>query len=195
MADLTIVIPVRKGGDAGITLDSLDQQTYRNFDIIVIHDLEQRGSNWARNSGLCQVDTPFVLCSDDDIQWKPDALQILRDCLLSQPQASYSYGSYFTPGIGEQCNVEFDAKRLRRHNYISTMSLVRTADHPGFDETIQRAQDWDLWLTMLAQGKIGVYCGRCVFTTTVRLGITFGNALTWEMAKRIVQAKHHANLG
>jgi hypothetical protein len=94
------------------------------------------------------------------------------------------------PGIGEQCNVEFDAQRLRRHNFISTMSLVRRADHPGFDESLVRAQDWDLWLTMLEQGKVGVYCGRRIFRSAVRPGITYGGGTSWAKAVQIVKAKH-----
>ena len=39
------------------------------------------------------------------------------------------------------------------------MSLVRTADHPTFDETLLRFQDWDVYLTMLSKGQVGKYVG------------------------------------
>lgn len=189
MKSISVIIPIREVGSAEVTLHSLAQQTLQDFDVIVSWD-QGHGANWARNQGLAQAQTSFVLCSDDDIEWEPDALEVLHDCLLRHPEASYSYGSYYMPGVGEQCNVTFDAARLRKGNFISTMSLVRRADHPGFDETVQRAQDWDLWLTMLEQGKVGVYCGRRVFQSMVRPGITYGNGVSWPEATRIVRAKH-----
>lgn len=62
----------------------------------------------------------------------------------------------------------FDSDSLRRSNYISTMSLIRTEKFPGFDESLQRFQDWDLWLTMLHNGDTGEFTGECCFKTESR---------------------------
>ena len=48
--------------------------------------------------------------------------------------------------------------------YIHTTSLIRKKDFPGFDENIKRLQDWDLWLTMLEQGKRGIWIPKYLFT-------------------------------
>jgi len=90
-----------------------------------------------------------------------------------------------------QCNKEFSAERLLQTNFISTMSLIRTEAFPGFDERIQRLQDWDLWLTMLEQGKIGAYCGATVFSTKVRNGITKNGRMGWDEANKIIKQKHN----
>lgn len=90
-----------------------------------------------------------------------------------------------------QCNKEFDAERLLQTNYISTMSLIRRVAFPGFDERIQRLQDWDLWLTMLGQGKTGVYCGATVFSTKERDGITRNGSMGWDEANKIIKQKHN----
>jgi hypothetical protein len=78
-----------------------------------------------------------------------------------------------------RCDSPWSARRLRdfkRGNIVSTMSLVRKRDFPGFDESIRRLQDWDVWLTMLSQGKKGVHCGSVIFETiTKQGGITFGD--------------------
>jgi glycosyltransferase involved in cell wall biosynthesis len=190
MKPITIVIPVRQGGNPHVTLESLAHQTFQDFDIVVSWD-KKGNANSARNRGAALVHSPFVLFSDDDIRWSPGALELMYRVLRDTPQASYAYGPYNMPGIGVQCNRPFDADRLRRTNFISTMSLIRRPDFPGFDETLNRLQDWDLWLTMLERGKVGVYCGpQIIFETEKRNGLTYGSNLTWEQARAIVAQKH-----
>lgn len=185
---LSVVIPVRQGGNAETTLASLQQQTFKDFQVIQSPD-KRGNANWARNRGFEQYSSPYVLFSDDDIQWELDALQALMDTLTYTPAASYAYGAY---RCGKRINSgqEFDAQELRRKNYISTMSIIRSKHFPGFDESLQRLQDWDLWLTMLDRGHVGVFCGRTIFTTEVRPGITHSSKISWHEAERIVRMKH-----
>lgn len=181
---IDVVIPVRKGETAKTTLDSLKNQTFKNFETIVIYDSEQRGANWARNAGFKVVKSEFVLFSDNDIEWEPNGIENLFQTLKKHPEASYSYGSY-EMNDNIQCWQDFDPKLLRIGNYISTMSLIRSKDFPGFDEKIQRLQDWDLWLNMLSKGKIGVQCGNLIFKTKPSL-ITRGDP---SEAVKIIQKK------
>lgn len=186
--NVTVVVPVRWGGNPAETLRSLDHQTISELNIRVYPD-QGRGSNWARNRGFELVRTPYVLFSDDDIDWEPDAIQVLYETLLAHPEASYSYGHYTING-DTFCDRQFDPDALRRWNYISTMSLIRTADFPGFDEQIQRLQDWALWLEMLRRGKTGVYCGQKIFSTRRRPeGITYGT-ISEQDAREAVRRKH-----
>jgi Glycosyl transferase family 2 len=186
---LAIVIPCRSGTHPRVTLQSLARQTFRDFDVIVSDD-RGRGANWARNRGFKLVQSEFVLFSDNDVEWYPDALRQLKVTLDAHPRASYSYGSYLIPGVGRRADVAFDPNLLRRLNYISTMSMIRTADFPGFDESIRRFQDWDLWLTLLSRGKGGVHCGASIFQTRLRRGITYGSTLSAEEATRVIKSKH-----
>jgi len=45
------------------------------------------------------------------------------------------------------------------------MALIKRADFPvgGWDESIKKFQDWDLWLTMLNAGKSGVWVDKVLF--------------------------------
>jgi len=70
------------------------------------------------------------------------------------------------------------------------MSLIRTKDFCGFDENIKRLQDWDVWLTMLEQGKVGVQCGFDLFTTTTGHGITNNSSEDYQKAQQIIVKKH-----
>ncbi len=192
---LTIVIPCRVGEDAKVTFESLATQTFQDFKVVVIEDTDRKGANWARNQGFKQVDTELVLFSDNDINWKHNAVDKMIS-VLDKSSASYCYGRY---KLGERTwgHQPWWPELLKHHNYISTMSVIRSKDFPGFDESITRLQDWDLWLTMLEQGKRGVYCNDLIFETKVRHGITFDEKLdmntTYVEAERIVKKKHNLN--
>ncbi len=155
---------------------------------IVVPD-KGKGANWARNQGFKRVSTEYVLFSDNDIKWRENAILSLLKALEEHPEASYSYGAY---KMGDQiyCDQEFDEDLLYLTNYISTMSLVRTKDFPGFDEKIERFQDWDVWLTMLEDGKKGVYCGEVIFDTDVREGITL-NGPDLVKSFNVIREKHN----
>ena len=178
------MIPNRKSQTPETTLKSLPD----DVEVIVVDDIDCKGANWARNEGYKRVETEYVLFSDNDINWHPGAFKSLLQTLEEHPECSYSYGAY-RMGDDLYCWEPFDPEQLKDHNYISTMSLIRAKDFPGFDENIKRFQDWDLWLTMLEQGKIGINCGEEIFDTKIREGITFGGSDPFEMAE-IVKKKH-----
>ena len=188
MSAVNIVIPVREGGNPETALRSLATQTFTDFDVIVSWD-KQNNANSARNRGKRLSNAPFLLFSDDDIKWEPGALELLMRTLEQHPEAAYAYGAY-AMGNWIQCNRPFSAARLRQTNFISTMSLIRRGCFPGFDEAIPRLQDWDLWLTMLARGHRGVYCGEQIFTTEKGDGISYGDGVSHAEAVRIVKEKH-----
>lgn len=183
---ITVVIPNRESENSHTTLHSLARQTLQPSIIINVYD-RGRGANWARNQGFNLVTTPYVLFSDNDIVWEPNALEVLYETLINSG-ARYAYGAYMLDDllIG---NLTFDAYLLRRRNYISTMSLCYTEDFPGFDENIQRLQDWDVWLTYLDREQFGIYCGQVCFRTAQRPGITFGGQ-NWAEARNIIIRKH-----
>ena len=56
------------------------------------------------------------------------------------------------------------------------MSLIRRKDFPqsGWDESIKKLQDWDLWLQMLSEGKTGLWIPQVLFTI-----IPGGHISTW----------------
>ncbi len=94
---------------------------------------------------------------------QPEMLEKMFEALKEYPEASYAYSS-FRYGKKLFRLWPFDEKRLCRMPYIMTSSLVRAKDFPGFDEGVQRLQDWDVWLTMLEQGKKGIWIPRVLFT-------------------------------
>lgn len=202
---ISVIIPVRAGGNADITLSSLSkqEQSGQDMEIIVQHDTTP-GGNAAitRNAGFERSRGEFVLFSDDDIDWRSTALYRLHYWLSTSSDCAYSYGPYLMDGR-IHCLRVFDPAILRRVNYISTMSLIRREHFPGFDPDVRRLQDWDLWLTLLEQGHHGVFCGpEPLFTTQRRPGITFhgdentvggdiiNGVWSWRYAEWYVKRKH-----
>lgn len=113
------------------------------------------GANPARNRGLKEATGEFVIFCDADVVMKPGMLRAFVDALVAHSEASYAYSGFYF-GWKRFPGVEFSQRQLRSGNFIHTTSLVRRADFPGFDPAIRRFQDWDVWLTMLTQGKLGV---------------------------------------
>ena len=189
---ITIIVPCRQYEEPAVTLNSLKLQTFQDFKVVVVKD-QGKGANWARNEGFKQCDTEFVLFSDNDLEWKSNALETKVRYLDRLKKPSYCYGRYI---LGDKIwgHQEWNPMLLKKMNYISTMGLIRAKDFPGFDESITRLQDWDLWLTMLEQGKTGVYCDDLVFMTAIRPGITYDHNLnpfnTFTAAEEIVKRKH-----
>jgi glycosyltransferase involved in cell wall biosynthesis len=198
---ISVIVPVRSGGSWKVTEESLERQTYRDFEVCVVRDEQRRGAPWARNHGADLAKGKFLLFSDDDIGWHGDALHVLLWTLLMCDSTAegmtlgYAYGSYRLltgtgPGRligGEVWNLDL----LKRRNYISTMSLMRREVFPGFDESLRRLQDWDLWLGMALRDKVrGVAAGKEIFCTQAGHGISFGVGAqdVWE-AERVVRKK------
>lgn len=185
-----IVIPVKEGRQPRVTLDSLAMQSYQDFECIIQYDYQQNACA-ARNSGARKVspESRYVLFCDDDIHWFPNGLEILVATLERNPSASFAYGSFHIDGriVGDQA---WDTNKIRQQNFVTTMSLWRNGEHPGWDESLKRLQDWDVVLTALAQHKHGVYCERLLFRTKRRAdGITCGS-INYEEAAQVVKTKH-----
>jgi glycosyltransferase involved in cell wall biosynthesis len=185
---ISVVIPVREGGSPAIALRSLATQTEQGFEAVVSWD-HVGNANAARNAGAEFARGDFLLFSDDDIEWAPDALEVMRETLIRYPGAAYCWGSY-RRGEKLVAHQVFDPRILLRRNFIPTMALIRRAVFPGFDPNIERLQDWDIWLSMLERGHVGVFCQRELFRTEEKPGITLGGQMDWATAEKIVRSKH-----
>lgn len=186
---ISIIIPSRVEEDI-VSLLSLKKQTYDKIEIIVEKDTKKEGAPVCRNRGFRKSKGKFLLFSDNDLEWREDSIEVLYKTLKKKKKASYCYGSYTIDGalVGHR---EFDPIALKKSNYISTMALIRRGDFPGFDEKLERYQDWDLWLAMLKQGRVGVFCGECLFATSYRNGITLGDKESPKVRRDTIIKKHN----
>ncbi|MGE5426020.1 MAG: glycosyltransferase family 2 protein [Bacillota bacterium] len=189
---ISIVIPVyNQAKKLRLALTSIIAQKGVEFEVIVVNDgsldnpekefsdvtrgaqtearfvfinQANQGAPAARNRGLREAQGEYLFFCDADADLSPEALFTLQAALEANPEASYAYPSFrwgnklFKVG-------PFDPEKLREGPYIHTMALIRRSSLPqgGWDETIRKFQDWDLWLTMLEAGKYGIWIDKVLF--------------------------------
>lgn len=200
---ISVIIPLYNREKTIIkTLKSLQAQTYQDFEVIIVNDgstdnsekavaaylqknsgknayyffnQSNQGAPAARNRGFKEAKGEFLLFCDADAELNPVALEVMLEALKRTPEASYAYSS-FNWGKKLFKLDEFNPERLKQMPCIHSMSLIRRQDFPaaGWDENIKKFQDWDLWLTMLENGKIGVWIPRVLFKIT-----TGGTISSW----------------
>jgi glycosyltransferase involved in cell wall biosynthesis len=123
----------------------------------------------ARNLGATQAIHPYLFFLDADTILRPDAFKRLIEVLEKSNEASYAYGDYEFNDFAVVRGRPYDPDFLQTDNYISTMSMIRRDDFVGFDEDLERFQDWALWLKLMRMGKEGVYCPGVLFKTYQKL--------------------------
>lgn len=209
---VSVIIPAWNATETlSRTLHSVSLQTWKHIEIIVVDDgseddpkavcnrfpnvrfirKEHAGAPAARNKGFMESTGDYVLFCDSDVMLNHRMIERMLTTLELKPEASYAYCS-FRFGWRTFDLFDFDDERLRRSNFICTMSLIRRKDFPGFDESLKRLQDWDLWLTMLEQGKRGVWVPVRLFSSSVgKKGISARLKTPPVEAVRIVRTKHH----
>ncbi len=206
MKNISVIIPCYNHAKTiAMCLESLFAQSLAPSEVLVVDDgstdeldaslapylsriklIRQKngGGPVARNRGFRESTGAFVMFCDADACLRRDALERLFRALKDHPGAAYAYAS-FRFGWKKFPLGAFDADRLRKHNYIHTGSLIRREKFPGFDETLKRFQDWDLWLTMLERGDVGVWVPELLMRA--RVSLVRGGISNWlpKLAYRI----------
>lgn len=139
---------------------------------------------------------------------RSDMIEKMVQTLEAHKEVAYVYSS-FRFGWKTFRLWPFDETKLRQNNFIHTTSLLRRAYFPGFDEKINRLQDWDLWLTILERGGRGAWIPEVLFQVIPhkhgmslwlpefmykipwsKLGIHIKTLEDFSFAKKIVLEKH-----
>ncbi|RLC37774.1 hypothetical protein DRH27_03530 [Candidatus Falkowbacteria bacterium] len=189
---ISIIIPLYNQADKiSDCLWSIKNQTYSNYEILLVndrstdrlskivdifrkefgykikfyHNQEHHGAPYSRNKGFRYSKGEFVFFCDADSVLKENALEIMLDSLRIHNEASYAYPNHKW-GHKNINLFPFDAEKLKKMPYIHTMALIRREHFPksGWDENIKKFQDWDLWLSMLNEGRTGVWINQALFT-------------------------------
>lgn len=183
---ISVVVPVYNGATTvKETIESVLQQTYQNFEIIVINDGSQddtlaivnsiqdhrikvfsypnAGLSASRNRGFARACGEFIAFLDADDLWIKDKLEAQLTALQQNPNAAVAYS--WTDHIDEQGQFLRPASytsyqgniyaRLLVGNFLACGSniLIRTQvlhQVGGFDESLNSAEDWDMWLRLAA---------------------------------------------
>ncbi len=193
---ISIIIPVHNQADKiSFCLESIALQTERDLELIIVDDgsndnvhevvdqfiakhpsqavhffsKQNEGSNPTRNFGFAKSTGDFVIFCDADVVMNPQMLAKMKQTLEINPDKSFVFSSFYY-GAKLFKLFPYDETRLKKMPYIHTSSLIRRADFPGFDPTLKRLQDWDLWLTMLESGKKGIWIDEPLYKTLLGKG-------------------------
>ncbi|MCR4313747.1 MAG: glycosyltransferase [Candidatus Uhrbacteria bacterium] len=178
MNRISVIIPTyQHAATLSRALDSVFAQTRRPDEVIVVDDgstdatadvlvpyrdrityiyEKNQGAPVARNKGFQLSTGTLVIFWDADVVAEDRMLEKLEKALSDYPMVAWAYSSFWW-GRRLFQGRPFNADALRSQNYIHTSSLIRRKAFAGFDESLKRFQDWDLWLTMSEQGKMGVF--------------------------------------
>ena len=118
----------------------------------------------SRNFGLSKTTGKYVVFLDADDYLDKEYLFFTERELDENNNLSLIYTNRINFSHKEECDGETDSKEkwltidfdyniLKEYNYISLPSLIRKDGFSGFDENINRFQDWDAWLTFLKDKK------------------------------------------
>jgi glycosyltransferase involved in cell wall biosynthesis len=134
----------------------------------------RKGQSYARNYGLTQISTDLVIFLDGDLLLQSNMLGRMEQELADYPGASFVYSHYDRTGAvsGKMLAKPWNLNTLKAGNYVSPMALCRRQDlpNPCFDEQLERYEDWDLWLRMGKNGKVGRLIDETLFTACYQPG-------------------------
>ena len=128
-----------------------------------------RGLAAARNAGMSALTTDYVLFLDADDRLEPRAIESALRCFGRMPECGFVYGGHRYidrdgHSIGERFEPPGDApyEHLLRGNFIAMHGTVtyrrdRLLETGGFDESLRRCEDYDVYLRMAKRYPIAGY--------------------------------------
>lgn len=169
---ISIVIPSRV--EEEITcIPSIENQTWKKYEIITEYDTKQEGASAVRNRGFAKAKGKYVFFCDNDVDLSVNCLEVLYRQLIKD-KADLCHGriqvdSYITPRKDGKVPKNQHSEAYIRHFYqVSTMTLIRSSVKPKFDEKLKRFDDWDLWICLDKKGYKATWVDDIILKTTNR---------------------------
>lgn len=192
--DIAVIITTHNYGDyLAACLDSVFAQSLLPKEVVVVDDasvdhtpdvvakynvnafcVDFSNGNQARNFGFSKTSCEYVVFFDADNVMLPSFLEKLYAALQQDKDAAFAYCDRINFGDGDVAWYplsmghlqvgRFSRERLMASNYIDLAGLIRREYFIGFDESLRRYQDWDLWLSIvLLQDGYGCYVPEPLF--------------------------------
>lgn len=205
---VSVVIPYYNLGDyLEETITSVLNQTYSNFEIILVNDgttdphslevLERvkqqypciqilnqrnRGLSAARNKGIKISRGEYILPLDADDTLEPTFVEKCVWFLETHPHMAYVYtGVRHFGEVDAVCMDEFDFNLLKQNNFLTATVMFRKKHFSvigGYKEDMKCGyEDWDFWLSMGERGYFGSLIPEPLFNYRRRAGSMLGDSL------------------
>lgn len=178
MPKVSVVIPCYNHGIFLLdTLDSLQAQTFTDFEIIVVNDgstdestvtllqnlklpktrvfhTVNKGVSAARNRGIEEANGHYIMPLDADDKIGPEYLELAVNVLETRPEVAIVYCERVLFGEcgGVDALPEYDPRALLIENCIYPAALFRKVDWKtvgGYSEKMVYGwEDWDFWISL-----------------------------------------------
>lgn len=182
MARVSVIIPCYNMGDTlKEAVDSVLNQTYTDYEIIIVNDgsddhstnlklsqfaktgirlihTRNQGVSAARNLGIAEAKGVYILPLDADDKIAPTYLEKGVEVLDRRPRVGIVYceATVFGEVSGIWELQDFSLPHLLLDNLIFSSALFRRRDWQlvgGYREPMRHGwEDWDFWLSMMEQG-------------------------------------------
>jgi hypothetical protein len=131
-----------------------------------------RGLSAARNAGLAALETTYVVFLDADDRLTSRAIEHGLACFGRSPECGFVYGGHtYIDAAGREIGCRYDPpgddpyRQLLRGNFVAMHGTVmyrrdRLLEAGGFDETLRRCEDYDVYLRMVRRFPIAGYADR-----------------------------------
>ncbi len=180
-------------------IESVLQQTYQDFEIIVVNDgsddpytlqlLDKRkwpktkifhtrnmGASYARNYGIEKAQGEFICCLDADDKLHPTYLEKTRSHFLNDTKGEIGIVTTWVQEFGLSCGIwktrNYDPVSLLYQNELHVASLFRRqcwVDCGGYSENVDGYEDWDFWIKIIACSWKWDVCEEILFFYRKRL--------------------------
>lgn len=156
------VIVVDDGSTDGTVAIAEAQRGALGATRLVVVRQQNRGAGAARNRALADATQPYVAFLDADDEWLPTKLERAMTVMTEDDYVLVAHDYLDSSDTGDvhiDCASRFKAGSdpyvaLYIKGYIPSISVVAqraaVAAAGGFDETLRNAQDFELWLALLA---------------------------------------------
>lgn len=153
MPNVTIVIPIGAGheGIAERAIASARNQTVAT-EVVTVYDKERRGAGWARNRGVEQVNSEWVVFLDAD--------DFLEPTFVEHTLSASRTGRYVYTGWFEDNNAKEPPEKAwcggTWHVITSLLPTQLVREVGGFDESMPGAEDTDFYLKVVTRRVCGI---------------------------------------
>jgi glycosyltransferase involved in cell wall biosynthesis len=127
-------------------------------DSIKVIRQENKGLAGARNTGIRNSGSEYLLFLDGDDRIKPGYIERGLDILMQNVDVGVVYSKAEAFGDGSRSNLPaapFDIATLLISNHIPSCAVIRRKaweDAGGFDEDLRRFEDWEFWISVYKAG-------------------------------------------
>lgn len=139
--------------------DEMTESIIKSFPEVKYKVIEHGGAPKARNEGFKMSTGEIVLFSDSDVYWNAGILRKMNEEFEKDPDLGFVYAGFrWSDMSGAHVPCDFDPYLLKICNFIDTGNPVRrewVEKVGGWDESLKRWQDWDLWLRIVEAGAKG----------------------------------------